>query len=573
MPVPPPIPNGLKVYLETCFRVGEGVSIGGTVVTGSNRRPANGDVKSREDWLGLIAVKPLEQYYPGGEGIFIRINPTTGSADKDVTAFRHGLYEADKDGSGNPISLERQYAALINSRIPFDAIVYSGDASLHGIAALNAPTIEEFKRRYAMGLDALEGNWIDPQNKNVSRYSRAPGSIPRKLYDKQGNFTGNIGRQELVAINVGEASWEEWEAKYWKDSVEIEMEEYFKLYDLHELCAIYPPVLIEGLLHQGERLVICAPSKAFKSWLMLELAVSVITGLPFLGRFKTHSVPCIHMDYELMQPTIRGRCELIAAARGVTGTDYLKLLKVMPLKGKRMFNLQEGFRSGRVQEFLAKLFKSFNTGLYNFDPLYKAGCGQDENSNSDWEEIMAAFDWISMETSASMAATHHFAKGNYIDKDPMDRAAGAGVIAGRAPGVTMIFTPHKESFCYTVDIRAREFAAVPPFVIRRAHPLMVEDPNLDPADLFAPPTKIAVNVKTARKEEKLKAIMAALRIAADAKTGITLTHLQAAVDVPKNTLRDHLKELIKLKKVIFSSSDTNYQLSPSEGTAWQNAPA
>jgi len=238
-----------------------------------------------------------------------------------------------------------------------------------------------------------------------------------------------------------------------------------------------------------------------------------------------------------------------------------------------MFNLQEGFRSGRVQEFLAKLFKSFNTGLYNFDPLYKAGCGQDENSNSDWEEIMAAFDWISMETSASMAATHHFAKGNYIDKDPMDRAAGAGVIAGRAPGVTMIFTPHKESFCYTVDIRAREFAAVPPFVIRRAHPLMVEDPNLDPADLFAPPTKIAVNVKTARKEEKLKAIMAALRIAADAKTGITLTHLQAAVDVPKNTLRDHLKELIKLKKVIFSSSDTNYQLSPSEGTAWQNAPA
>lgn len=574
MPVPPPIAGGLKLYLETCFKPGEGVSIAETIIQGVLHRPAVGCVLSRENWLARIAVKPIEKYYPGDLGVFVRINPTRGAKDSDVTAFRHGLYEADKDSNGKPIPLEHQYAALINSRLPLAAIVSSGGDSLHGIAILNAANRGEFDRRYAMGLQALEGNFIDPQNKNPGRLSRLPG-VNRKLFDDQGNFTGKIGRQELLAINVGEATWEDWEAKYWKDPDELEMEEYFRLYDLSELSAIYPPVLIEGLLHQGERLVIVAPSKAFKSWLLMELAVSIITGLPFLGKFKTHVVPVVHMDYELMQATIRKRCELIAAARGVAGNDFLKLLKVMPLKGKRMLNFRNDFRLPKVQAFLIKLFKGFNAGLYDFDPLYKAGCGQDENSNSDWEEIMAAFDYVSMETSASMAATHHFAKGSYIDKEPMDRAAGAGVIAGRAPGVTMIFTPHKEPFCYTVDTRAREFAAVPSFVIRRNHPLMTEDSSLDPAELYSPFSVVAkVKIQTLVKAEKLKSIMAALRMGEvhGANNGVTFARLKAATEIPEQTLRTHLKELIK-NGMVMKDLNGLFQLSSAQATLWQNAPA
>ena len=44
------------------------------------------------------------------------------------------------------------------------------------------------------------------------------------------------------------------------------------------------PVIIEGMLAQGDLSLITAGSKSFKSWLALQIAITTANGIPFLGR-------------------------------------------------------------------------------------------------------------------------------------------------------------------------------------------------------------------------------------------------------------------------------------------------
>ena len=44
-----------------------------------------------------------------------------------------------------------------------------------------------------------------------------------------------------------------------------------------------PKCLVEGLLHQGSKLVLGGGSKSFKSWTLLDLSISVSQGLRWLS--------------------------------------------------------------------------------------------------------------------------------------------------------------------------------------------------------------------------------------------------------------------------------------------------
>jgi hypothetical protein len=162
--------------------------------------------------LEQIAKQWITEIYPNHrDGLFIRINPLkpAGKTDKDVTAFRHVLVEFDLDSRGNRIPKELQYGALLESGFPISAILDSGDKSIHGWVRVDAPDRKEYDRRREIVWDYFKRWNLDPQNKNPSRYSRCP-SVERNLYDKKGNLVG-IGRQTLLAINVGPVSFEEWE--------------------------------------------------------------------------------------------------------------------------------------------------------------------------------------------------------------------------------------------------------------------------------------------------------------------------------------------------------------------------
>lgn len=59
-----------------------------------------------------------------------------------------------------------------------------------------------------------------------------------------------------------------------------------------------PPVgwVVENLIPQGVSLL-CAPSKTGKSWMMMQLAIAVATGQPFLG-FPTRKCTVLYYAFE-----------------------------------------------------------------------------------------------------------------------------------------------------------------------------------------------------------------------------------------------------------------------------------
>ena len=48
-----------------------------------------------------------------------------------------------------------------------------------------------------------------------------------------------------------------------------------------------PPELVEGILHQGSKMYVGGASKSNKAWVLLDLALSVSNGVPWLGFITT----------------------------------------------------------------------------------------------------------------------------------------------------------------------------------------------------------------------------------------------------------------------------------------------
>ena len=52
-----------------------------------------------------------------------------------------------------------------------------------------------------------------------------------------------------------------------------------------------PLVIVEGLLHEGSKMVLGGGSKSFKTWCLADLALSVANGVPWWG-IKTNRDAC-----------------------------------------------------------------------------------------------------------------------------------------------------------------------------------------------------------------------------------------------------------------------------------------
>src|SRR5213079_2025625 len=67
-----------------------------------------------------------------------------------------------------------------------------------------------------------------------------------------------------------------------------------------------PPLVIEGTLHQGCKMIVGGTSKSNKSWCLLDLAISVASGQPWWGRRCT-KMPVVYVNFELHRWAIAER--------------------------------------------------------------------------------------------------------------------------------------------------------------------------------------------------------------------------------------------------------------------------
>lgn len=248
--------------------------------------------------------------------------------------------------------------------------------------------------------------------------------------------------------------------------------------DVTEQDMVLPPEILHGCLYQGGKILIAAPSKARKTFILISLCLSIANGIEWLGFGTTRSNVLI-VDLELMQPEAYKRVHLIASELGIS--DYSGV-DVWSLRG-HLLTLD------RLKSKIIAHCKKNNIGFIAIDPYYRLGEGCDENANGEIAKFLAQLEEIAHETGAAIALTHHFAKGNSSAKSSIDRMSGAGTFA-RDPDALLSLTEQDSSKSevpiFVAEFTVRSFKPIPSFAMRWEYPIWIRDDRLGTALKGAP---------------------------------------------------------------------------------------
>lgn len=336
-------------------------------------------------------------------GAWIRFNPLDGKGVKNenVTEYKYALVESDC------MEIDQQNAILRELELPIACLVHSGKKSLHAIVKIDAGSYEEYRKRvdYLYTVCQKNGLKIDVQNRNPSRLSRMPGVMR------------NGRKQYLVDTNIGKENWNEWHD--WIESVNDDLPDPESMADVWGNLPELSPPLIDGILRQGHKMLIAGPSKAGKSYALIELCCAVAEGRNWLG-FACTQGKILYVNLELDRASCLHRFKDVYTALRWEPNN-LKNIDIWNLRGK----------SVPMDKLAPKLIRRAAKKNYIavvIDPIYKVITG-DENSADQMAHFCNQFDKVCTELGCAVIYCHHHSKGGQGGKKSMDRASGSGVFA------------------------------------------------------------------------------------------------------------------------------------------------
>ena len=402
----------LKLYLETLFEAGENVGI----VTHSWKNEKGKYVPKDKGLYTKTAGQLIEELekckddigsvvgdYDKDGGAWIRFNPLDGKGvrNDNVTEYRYALVESDD------MELEKQNAILREMALPIAVLMYSGGKSLHAIVKVDAADYNEYRKRvdYLYSICEKNGMSIDSQNRNPSRLSRMPGC------------TRGEHKQFIVDTNIGMSSWTEWHE--WIESVNDNLPEFEELSDEWEDMPELAPELIEGVLRQGHKMLMAGPSKAGKSFALIELCIAIAEGKQWIN-WKCAKGRVLYVNLELDRASCLHRFK-----------DVYKTLNIRPenLQNIDIWNLRG--KAIPMDKLAPKLIRRAQKKDYIaiiIDPIYKIITG-DENSADQMAAFCNQFDIVCTELKSAVIYCHHHSKGSQGQKKAIDRSSGSGVFA------------------------------------------------------------------------------------------------------------------------------------------------
>ncbi len=232
-----------------------------------------------------------------------------------------------------------------------------------------------------------------------------------------------------------------------------------------------PDELVHGLLHRGTKGVLAGSSKAGKTWVLLDLAISVATGSPFL-QWSTSPGRVLFINLEIQEAFFRQRFQTLLQSKGMRAVPNLDVLTLRGYEsdGDELINALEE----RARES--------NYSLIVIDPIYKLMVGRCENGATGVGKLCQTIERFVVRTGAAVIYAHHFSKGNQASKKAMDRMSGSGVFA-RDPDTIITLTEHGVEGCFVVESTLRNMPSTQPFVIEWDFPVMRVRNELDPENL------------------------------------------------------------------------------------------
>ncbi|MFV8064263.1 AAA family ATPase [Streptococcus pluranimalium] len=341
--------------------------------------------------------------YKEEAGAWIRFNPLDGKGVKNdnVTDFRYALVESDS------MDLGKQYALFKELELPIATLVHSGKKSLHAIVKVDARDYSEYRKRvdYIYQICKKNGLDIDTQNRNPSRLSRMPG------------VTRNGHKQFLIDTEIGKANYEEW--YQWIEDLNDDLPDPETLADEWDDMPELAPELIHGVLRQGHKMLIAGPSKAGKSFALIELSIAIAEGQKWFD-WQCEQGKVLYVNLELDRPSALHRFKDVYAGLGLDPKN-LANIDIWNLRGKTV--PMDKLAPKLIRRSLKKNYQAVI-----IDPIYKVLTG-DENSADQMAHFTNQFDKVATELGCSVIYCHHHSKGSQGGKKSMDRASGSGVFA------------------------------------------------------------------------------------------------------------------------------------------------
>lgn len=178
----------------------------------------------------------------------------------------------------------------------------------------------------------------------------------------------------------------------------------------------YPGWLVEGFWTRKSHGIVSGEPKAFKSTLVLDLAISVASGKPFLNKFQViERGPVLVVQNENAGWIMKDRVVKIKAHKGLLGKiSYSKdtISAVWPKELPIYYVNQQGFSfSDPVhRDILEQLLETTKPKLAIFDPLYLMFEG-DISQSKDLSPILSWLLAIKEKYNTSILLIHHWKKG------------------------------------------------------------------------------------------------------------------------------------------------------------------
>lgn len=336
-------------------------------------------------------------------GAWVRFNPMDGKGVKNenVAQFRYALVESDN------MDLEKQNAIVRELELPIATLVYSGSKSIHAVVRIEATNKEEYKKRvdYLYKICKKNGLNVDEQNKNPSRLSRLPG------------FMRGDKKQFIIDTNIGKTSWDEWYQHI--EDLNDELPDPESLIDFWEDMPPLAPELIKGVLRQGHKMLIAGPSKAGKSFALINMSIAIAEGHHWFGWECTQG-KVLYVNLELDRASCLHRFRDVYKAMGIEARN-ISNIDIWNLRGKTVP------MDKLVPKLIRRAYKKGYIAVI-IDPIYKVLTG-DENSADQMAHFTNQFDKVATELGSSVIYCHHHSKGSQGGKKSMDRASGSGVFA------------------------------------------------------------------------------------------------------------------------------------------------
>jgi hypothetical protein len=193
------------------------------------------------------------------------------------------------------------------------------------------------------------------------------------------------------------------------------------------LSTVSPDIdwLVEGLIQRGANGFICAPPKLGKSWLAVDLVLSLALGLPWVGFDVPAPVRTALITREDNAALTRWRMDRLLAGKNSTRAD---------LGGRLYVNSRDQSPAFRLDE--TELFTPMIAELKAVQPefvildVFNILHGADENDNTEMRTILERLNQLQREVGCAIGVVHHFNK--TAEGSLTQRLRGAGSIAGWA---------------------------------------------------------------------------------------------------------------------------------------------